>query len=303
MSESVRRTEIHSSEAIGVVFEPLSESEHFAVMLSGSSGGIPEAPARRLAENGVTAFALGYHGAPGLPSDLVDIPIESLARGIELFRARFARQRSVGVVGMSRGAELALLLAAYLGDAIGRVVAVAPSHVVWSGLKAPGPGDRRTTRSTWTWRGAPLAFVANRADIEPVFNERGLRVDVYCDFTSYEPAEIDPARIPVERSAGPILLLSGDDDHMWPAAAMAAEIVRRMQEHGRGGDVSNVVYPGAGHMFLVRDFLPPAGAGNAPMFDFGGTAKADEVANRDGWRRVVAFLQGSRRLSGMETAV
>src|SRR5882762_2199789 len=105
MRESVRRTEIQDSEAIGVVFEPEGESDHFAVMLSGSSGGIPEAPARRLAENGITAFALGYHGAPGLPPDLVEIPIEALERGIALFRARFARQRSVGVVGISRGAE------------------------------------------------------------------------------------------------------------------------------------------------------------------------------------------------------
>src|SRR5260370_24689383 len=133
MRNAVRRTEIRNRDAIGVIFEPEGDSDRFAVMLSGSSGGIPEAPARRLAENGITAFALGYHGAPGLPPELVEIPIEALARGIELFRARFARQRSVGVVGMSKGAELALLLAAYLGASIGRVVAVAPSHVVWSG--------------------------------------------------------------------------------------------------------------------------------------------------------------------------
>jgi acetyl esterase/lipase len=302
MPNSVRRTEIRNREAIGVVFEPERESDRFAVMLSGSSGGIPEAPARRLAENGITAFALGYHGAPGLPPELVEIPIESLARGIELFRESYAGRRSVGVVGISRGAELALLLAVYLHDAIGPVVAVAPSHVAWSGLKAPGPGDRRTTRSTWTWRGAPLAFVQHKAGIEPVFNERGLRVDVYHDLASFEPAEIDAARIPVERSVGPILLLSGDDDHMWPAASMAEEIVRRMQDHGRGGDVTNVVYPGAGHIFLMRDFLPPAGAGNAPPFDFGGTAQADELASADAWRRVVTFLQGSRLASGMGTA-
>src|SRR3977135_3080482 len=131
MNKLVKRTEIRNSEAVGVVFEPEQESDHFAVMLSGSSGGIPELPARRLAENGVTAFALGYHGAPGLPADLVEIPIESLERGIELFRERFAGRRPIGVLGISKGAELALLLAAHLGSAIGRVVAVAPSHVVW----------------------------------------------------------------------------------------------------------------------------------------------------------------------------
>src|SRR5258708_26277664 len=98
MSRSVRRAEVSGLDAIGAVFEPEVAYGHFAVMLSGSSGGIPEAPARRLAENGVTALALGYFGAPGLPTDLVEIPLESLARGIELFRDRFAggRRRRAG---------------------------------------------------------------------------------------------------------------------------------------------------------------------------------------------------------------
>src|SRR5258708_38311328 len=155
MSRSVRRTEVSGPDAIGVVYEPEVASDHFAVMLSGSSGGIPEAPARRLAENGITAFALGYHGAPGLPTDLVDIPLEALARGIELFRDRFAGGRSVGVVGISRGAGLPLLLGAYLGDPIGPVVAAAPSHAAWPGLTTPGPTDPPTPRPAWTLRPSP----------------------------------------------------------------------------------------------------------------------------------------------------
>jgi uncharacterized protein len=109
------------------------------VVLGGSYGGIPEGPARRLAENGLSAFALGYFGAPGLPAGLVQIPIEKLQQGIEFFRGRFAGGRGVGVLGFSKGAELALLLAAGSEGAIARVVAVAPSHVVWFGLN---PGAR-----------------------------------------------------------------------------------------------------------------------------------------------------------------
>ena len=52
--------------------------------------------------------------------------------------------------------------------------------------------------------------------------------DVFFDMSPHAPEEVDVARIPVERSAGPILLLSGDDDHQWPATPMAEEIVRRM---------------------------------------------------------------------------
>lgn len=49
---SIRRTEIRTGGTVGVVFEPEEGSDQFAVMLGGSYGGIPEGPARRLAENG-----------------------------------------------------------------------------------------------------------------------------------------------------------------------------------------------------------------------------------------------------------
>ena len=263
-------------------------------MLGGSSGGIPEAPARRLAENGVCAFALGYHGAPGLPSGLVEIPLESLERGIEWFSQTYAGGGPVGLMGISKGAELALLLGAQMGERISRIVAVAPSHVVWFGVTAPGPDpDRRSTRSSWSLGGAPLPFLACPADVVPLFSERGLRTDVFCDASRHAPGEVDAARIAVERSAGPLLLLSGDDDHQWPSAPMAEEIARRMENRGRGDDVTNVVYPGAGHVFLLQDFMSPPGAGAAPKYDFGGSFEADHIAGTDAWQRSVRFLHAS----------
>jgi dienelactone hydrolase len=64
-----------------------------------------------------------------------------------------------------------------------------------------------------------------------------------------------------------------------------------MVDHGRGNDVTNVVYPGAGHVFLVQDFLPPPGPGTGPPFDFGGSTQADHAAGEDAWSRAVSFLQ------------
>jgi dienelactone hydrolase len=158
--------------------------------------------------------------------------------------------------------------------------------------------DRRSTQSIWSWRGVPLAFLPCPADIRLAFNERGLRTDVFFDMSRYGTRELDEARIPVERAAGPILLLSGDDDHQWPAAPMADEIVRRMVDHGRGDDVTSVIYPGAGHTFLVQDFMPPPGTGAGPHFDFGGSAQADDIAGEDAWRRAISFLQASKVAAG-----
>jgi dienelactone hydrolase len=301
---SVRRTEISAGGTVGVVFEPAGRADHFAVMLGGSSGGIPEAPARRLAENGVCAFALGYFGAPGLPSALVEIPIESLQRGIDWFSRTYAGGRAIGLMGMSKGAELALVLGAELGGSISRTVAVAPSNVVWFGVTAPEPDpDRRSTRSSWSLGGVPLPFLACPPDVVPLFSEWGLRTDVFCDASQHEPAEVDASRITVERSTGPLLLLSGDDDHMWPAASMSDEIVQRMENHGRGEDVTNVVYAGAGHVFLLQDFMPRPGQGSGPQYDFGGSFQADSIAGKDAWQRAVSFLSTDEPSSGTGIAV
>ncbi len=293
----VRRTEINEGKTRGVVFEPAEGSDHFAVMLGGSFGGVPESPARKLAESGVCAFALGYFGAQGLPSELVDIPLESIEQGIQWFRNSHAGNRPVGLLGFSKGAELALVVAAHLPEAIGPVAAVAPSHVVWFGLTAPAPnGDRRSVSSSWSLRGVPIPFLPRPPVFAPVFNERGLRTDVFFDLDSYGPSQTDAARIQVEQAAGPILLLSGTDDHQWPAAPMAAEIERRMIEHGRGDRITNVVYPGAGHVFLIREFIPAAMFGIGGLYDYGGSPDEDAIAGEDAWQRISAFLNGDSKL-------
>lgn len=86
------------------------------------------------------------------------------------------------------GAELALVLGAQLGTTIGGIVAVAPSHVVWFGLEAPGlDPDRRSTQSSWSLRGVPLPFLTCPPVVMPAFYEKGLRTDVFFDLSPHEP--------------------------------------------------------------------------------------------------------------------
>jgi dienelactone hydrolase len=287
-SPRINRTEIRSGETVGVVLEPDGGSDSFAVVLGGSMGGIPEPLAGRVAACGITALALGYFGAPGLPSALVEIPLELPERGIEVFRDRYAPGRHVGLVGTSKGAELALLLASQLRDAIGPTVAVSPSCVAWYGLDLSDLSSMR--RSSWTRDGAPWPFLPLPEGRMPAFTDRGMRTDGCYDLTSYQPDTVDAARIPIEQARGPILLLSGDDDHQWPAASMAGELTECMERHGRSSDVTSVVYPGAGHVFVMREFLPPPGSPGSPPFDFGGDAEADSTAAENAWSRISALL-------------
>jgi uncharacterized protein len=95
------------------------------------------------------------------------------------------------------------------------------------------------------------------------------------------------AFIPVERINGPILLISGEDDRMWPATRMARQIMERLETHGHGFVSRHLHYPGAGH--LMR---PPAVSTRVLQgkFAMGGEPHAQATANRRAWSATVAFL-------------
>jgi len=282
------RTEVREGGIAGTLFEPQGEPGGRVVVFSGSGGGVPEGYAERLAAAGLTAFALGYFGVTGLPSGLVEIAIDDIARGINWFRDRHAGGGPVSVMGSSKGAELVLLLGATLSDSIDCVVAVAPSSVVWYGLDQSDPAS--WNRSSWKWRGRPVPFLPYARDVRPTFGPQGMRIDVCYDLSRYDAAAVDEATIPVERCRGTILLLSGDDDHMWPSAGFAQRVVGRLAAHGMESRVTSVLYPGAGHAFLHREFFANRAENGRPIWDFGGTMDADEAAARDAWPRIASFL-------------
>ena len=53
--------------------------------------------------------------------------------------------------------------------------------------------------------------------------------------------------IPVERLDGPILLLAGDDDKVWPSARSVQEVTDRLDAHRSGRTHQALVFPQAGH--------------------------------------------------------
>jgi len=285
---SVTRREVREAGVVGVVVTPDGEPSGSVVVLSGSGGGVPEGYAARLAESRLIAFALGYFGAPGLPTALVEIPIDGVARGIDWFRDAYLGGGPASVMGSSKGAELALLLGAHLGDAIDRVVAVAPSSVAWYGLDQTDPASGE--RSSWTFAGRPVPFLPYARDAQPGRGPDGMRLDMCYDLSRYDAAQVDDATIPVEHCRGAILLLSGSDDHMWPSASFAERIVDRLRMNGREAHVTSVVYPDAGHAFLHRAFYPNVTADGRPIWDFGGNEQADAAAAADAWPRIVSFV-------------
>lgn len=280
----------------GILYAPADNATHPSVLVIGGSDGGPGAPdvAMMLASHGFAALSMAYFGARGLPSTLEAIPMEDFARAIGWLRRQpGVDPRFVALYGESRGTEPALWTAAHNGD-VSAVVARSPSFVLWGGITARHlPGA-----AAWTDRGKPLAYIPNRLsagilatflwDVATGTSFRQTRLFEE-NLTEFDSA---PAEIPVEKIRGPVLLLAGEDDQIWPSKVMADRIVARLKRHNHPYPDQLLAYPGVGHP-VPYAYLPLAGDRSRSRFAVGGTPEGYAKAQSDAWPKMVAFLNAA----------
>ena len=283
------RIEVREADVVGTFTVPDGAEPHPGVVaLSGSGGGIPSWWGDLLAPHGIAVLATAYFAVDPLPAALSEIPVETVAAAGEWLRRRSeVRSGRIGLVGGSKGAELALLAATAYPHLFGPVAAIAPSCVAWFGVDLTGGVVDASARSSWTLGGRPVPFVPPVPGIGFERTEQGLRsVGIYAAALDQADA-VARAAIPVERATGPLLLLSGGEDAACPSTSMARIIVDRMTAHGRGADVRHLYFPECGHV-VVRPW-PPGQAPPMP-FDNGGTAEALDTAHDVALPAVVRHL-------------
>src|SRR6516162_2607454 len=247
-----------------------------------------------LASRGLATLAIAYFGGPGLPGALAGIEVEVVERAAHwLLRRGDVAPGTVGVMGPSRGSELALWAGALL-DTIGAVVAFAPSGISWSGLDAGGPVDA----PAWTFAGQPLPYVPIGASAKAVPAPSAGPVALRAAF---EPVLADPglfesAVIPVEDIRGPVLFVSGEADTMWPATPLTRIAEQRARDRGFPHPMVHLCYRDGGHTCTGVPGTPiVTEVRNHPLtggrYSFGGTRAGNAHARADSWPRVVAFLR------------
>jgi dienelactone hydrolase len=307
-SSGGRRTEVPGDGFLGICFEPADRraAGPAVLVVPGSTGAEAMTPlAGLLASHAYTAMVAAYMQEPGLPSTLREIPIERLLAALRALADRddVATGR-VAVVSASVGTEGALAALAY-GDAdVRAVVAIAPSSVIWQALPDRGQAPHA---SSWSYGGEPLPWVPMRGERilpEIVRHElvrrfsRRPRPTALHLFPAYAAGLRDGdavARglIPVERIRAPLLLLSGQDDQMWPASDMARQIIERRRQRGTGAGDAHLDLPDAGH-FLRPPITPTTVPWNDALVA-GGTGPGNARAQREGWAAVLQFLDSHLR--------
>jgi hypothetical protein len=195
---------------------------------------------RNLNHFGVERLATSWGDDPR-PARLVERNLEPFAEVLRDARqTRGGANRCVGFVGVSKGGELTLLLAAYeaeLNSSENRLfdaaVAAVPSHVVWQ-----GPHRTLRIRSSWALAGEPLDFVPYPwlSVHTPSVLLRRSSLAAFSEQALQNQRAVESALIPVERIESPVLMQGAQEDHLWPSAAMAEAAFRRAEalnpEHG-----------------------------------------------------------------------
>ena len=280
---------------VGELYLPAGPGPHPTVMtVSGSGGGIARAEAALLASRGFACLALAYFNYPGRPPELVDVPLEYFGQALDWLAAHpQVRAEAIAVKGNSRGGELSLLLGSTF-SVLRAVVAVVPSGYIWGAARVDWSDG-----AAWIWQGAALPRVPVREEHE-ADQDRDVTADGAIKLTpgflaalaDATPEELADAEIPVERTNGPILMLCGEADDMWPAIEMTDVVLRRTTQARFPHQVRRLTYPDAGHQ-ITLPYVPVRISGIHPLggnFAYGGTRSGTAAARAAAWPEMLAFL-------------
>jgi uncharacterized protein len=293
------RRPVEEEGLVGTLFCPSTPGPHPAVIaLGGVGGGLREGGAEALASEGFASLALAYFGVEPLPSELVEIPLEYFEWAIAWLKSQpEVDANRIALVGNSKGGELALLLGATYPEDVKAIIGYAPSVVVWQGITFNREAYHGRPRSPWSLRGEPVPFarfarplptqmvqmvgsyLGRQPIVGRVFYERALKNET----------AVAAAEIAVEKIDGPLLLISGTEDQMWPSTRLSEMAIERLKAHNHPFPYEHLRYEGAGHMITLPNAEPPVSW--TSRYEVGGTREANEVANADSWTKVLGFLR------------
>ncbi len=230
-------------------------------------------------------MALDYFGEESLPPDLVEIPLEYFKTAIEVLGDQDGVDGDrIVVQGISRGGALALLLGATFPQ-IHAVVKVVPSGVVWKGCCS----SDALKRPAWTHNGdqiMPSEYNENDPDMQVYKAEESKKIQAGepVALTSgflialEKATNLQAATIPVEKTQGLILFISGEADDLWPSTELAELSVKRLRETKFRFRFEHLRYEDASHIFLYA-FLPTKVSNE--RFLFGDTPAGNAKAAAD----------------------
>lgn len=217
--ETARVLSLKTDKVSGVLFRPPPGTPRHpgVLVLGGAEGGMSQVfTAALLAAHGYPALTVAYFDGPGLPGELLRIPLEYFTTAGEILaRQPQADPAHVLVMGYSRGSEAALLLADDFPRLFHGAVVYSPSSEV-------NPAQGNPAKSAWTLHGHGLPS----------------------------------APIALDSISGPVFAFAGLDDALWYSPLSAARIASELSIARCPYPYQAVNYPNAGQAVGTFPYLP-----------------------------------------------
>ncbi len=292
----VTRNLINEDGLHGVLFMPAGEGHFPGIMiLTGSGGGANERTAALWADHGYAAFALAYFAYEGRPDYLIDIPLEYFEKGFQ-WMAKNPRidGNRLAVSGASRGGELSLLLGSTF-SVIKAVIAYVPSSVCWAGFG----GEHAELKASWTFRGKDVAYVheGEEIDLKTIYGDNPIPLTPGFLKSMESEDEVEASTIPVEKINGAVMLISGEDDQMWPSTLFSNRVMDRLKKFNFAHPHVHLSYPQAGHAISIP-YAPLSPTAiihpvDQQLYALGGKPEYQAHANLDSWAKAQSFLKSN----------
>ena len=274
---SILRIPVRSGNLRGTLFVPKDNKMYPGVIdMFGSAGGLMEFRAALLASHGFAVLALAYFAYDNLPNNL-QLNLEYFSDAVDWLEAQpMVLKNSVGIIGVSLGANLACI-SPLLNSKVKAVVSINGTHYLfgatfhYKGQKVPSrPVDASKIKITPNGAvSSPLSPVSGHPDIENCL----LKIQQAAPSTSF------------------LFIHGGSDNNTDPEHGFVLASRLNTSGHQRS---RLLIYPGAGHLIE-----PPYTPLNRYVFfktygdivDYGGDMRMHAFAQESSWKEIITFLQ------------
>ncbi|XP_062433026.1 bile acid-CoA:amino acid N-acyltransferase [Rhea pennata] len=271
----VQRAPIREGRVRGALFLPPGPGPFPGVIdMFGGAGGLIEFRAGLLASRGFVVLALAFFAYDDLPRVLAELDLEYFEEAADLLlRHPKVRGPGLGVIGVSKGAEVALAMATFLPQVVA---------TVW-------------INGTASLHGTPLLYKGLHIPPIPyypeylVLTELGALDNANVFGDPRDPAHSSSA-IPVEKVQGKVLFVVGEADRNFNSKLFAELAMARM----RKDSYRLLSYPGAGHLIEPpgSPLCSISGIRGSPMpVLWGGEPQPHARAQEHSWQEIIRFLE------------
>jgi dienelactone hydrolase len=262
---------------------------------SGSNLAVNSLICAPLASHGFNVLSVPFFGEPGLPAQLSRVPLEYFERVFTwLSNNPITRGKEIQILGMSKGAELTLLLASRY-PFITRAAVWAPHAYCFQGIAY------FKNESSWTYTGKDLPFIplktgwvfANMLNCM-IKNEPFGFTHTYKKGLALAKNK-EAARIKVEDAHADLLLVTSKECGMWNTYDGCVEMMDTLRKHNYSHTYDLIVYEDTGEPYLVPYVIPASESSVkiAPrlVLSMGGTLQGNSHARTDAWEKAIEFFR------------